>query len=107
MDIRTGDKVIVIKGKDRGKTGVVSAVDKEKNRIKIEGLNIIKRHIKKNARVRNAGGVVETIGSINAANAMLVDPQTGKATRVGHQVVGEKKIRVTKKSNSTIEDVKK
>jgi len=81
MRIKTGDKVLVIKGRDRGKSGVITAVDLIKNRVKIDGINMIKRHLKKNTRANNAGGIVEAPGSINASNVMLLDPGTGKPTR--------------------------
>lgn len=105
MRIKTGDKVLIIKGRDRGKIGTVSAANPEDNRIKIEGLNIIKRHMKKSGR--SAGGVVEVTGSINASNVMLVDPSNNKPSRIGYQTVGEKKVRITRQSNTVIEDAKK
>lgn len=104
MRIKTGDKVLIIKGRDRGKIGTVSAADPSSNRIKIEGLNIVKRHMKKG---RNSGGITEVTGSMNAANVMLVDPSTNKPTRVGYQKVNDKKVRVTRLSNAVIEDAKK
>jgi large subunit ribosomal protein L24 len=107
MRIKTGDKVLVIKGRERGKSGVITAVDKVTNRVKIEGLNMIKRHVKKSARAGSGGGIVEAAGSINASNVMLVDPGTGKPTRLGSNFAGDKKSRITKKSNTVIEDVKK
>lgn len=105
MNIKKGDKVLVIKGKDRGKTGIVSAVAPSTNRIKIEGLNIMKRHAKTRGRV--AGGVIMVEGTINAANVMLIDPSSGKPTRVGHQTNGTQKSRLARVSKSVIEDVKK
>lgn len=105
MRIKTGDKVLVIKGRERGKIGTVSAANPADNRIKIEGLNLIKRHMKKSGR--NAGGVVEVTGSMNASNVMLVDPASNKPTRIGSQMVGDKKVRLTRESNTVIEDVKK
>ena len=108
MKIKTGDKVLVIKGRDRGKSGVITAVDKIANRIKIDGLNLIKRHLKKNTgQGGTTGGIVEAPGSISASNVMLLDPGTGKPTRLGSHTGGDKKARITKKSNTVIEDVKK
>lgn len=107
MHIRKGDKVVVIKGRDRGKSGLVIDVNLDKKRVRIEGLNIQKRHMKKSSRTGAAGGVTEVAGLIPAANVMVVDPNTGKATRVGHKLVGDKKVRITKKSQSIIEDVKR
>lgn len=106
MNIKKGDKVIVIKGRDKGKTGTVTAVSPADNRLKVEGINIMKRH----ARNRGAGtpaGIIEVLGSIPAANVMLIDPATNKPTRVSYQMVGDKKVRVATKSKTPIEDVKK
>jgi large subunit ribosomal protein L24 len=107
MRIRTGDKVIVIKGRDRGKTGVVLAVNAEKNQIKVEGINIRKRHLRPAAQTGKAGGITDVTLSVSASNVMLVDPATNKPTRIGYKLVGEKKMRFAKQSQSIIEDVKR
>lgn len=105
MRIKTGDKVLIIKGRDRGKIGMVSAVNPTDNRIKVEGLNMVKRHMKKSGRT--AGGIVEVTGSMNASNVMIVDPSNNKPSRIGYQVIGDKKERITRQSNTVIEHVKK
>jgi large subunit ribosomal protein L24 len=86
--IRRDDTVIVIGGKDRGKTGRVLRVDTKKQKVYVEGLNIVKRHMRPQQvrdaqRAEQVGGVVEKEGPIHVSNVMLVDPKENKPTRVG------------------------
>jgi large subunit ribosomal protein L24 len=86
--IRRDDTVIVIGGKDRGKTGRVLRVDSKKQKVFVEGLNIVKRHmrpqqVRDTQRAEQVGGVIEKEGPIHVSNVMLVDPQENKPTRVG------------------------
>jgi large subunit ribosomal protein L24 len=84
MRIKTDDNVVVISGKDKGKTGKVLRVDREKGRVYVEGLNIVKRHQKPTALNPNAqAGVIEREGPIHVSNVALLDPKQKKATRVG------------------------
>lgn len=102
MNFKTGDKVVVIAGKDKGKEGKITKVLRNDNKIVIEGVNVVKKHVKGNGQT--AGSIVEMEAPINASNAMIVDPKTGKPTRIGHTVdKNGKKIRVAKKSNSNID----
>ena len=84
LKIRTDDDVIVISGKDRGKTGKVLRVDPKKERVVVEGVNIVKRHQRPlpNAPQVEAG-VIEREGPIHISNVQLIDPKTNKGTRVG------------------------
>jgi len=92
--IKKGDTVILITGKtqarggDRGKTGTVLSVDKEKNRVIVEGLNLVKKHVRitENARGVKDGGIVTEPAPIHISNVALVDPTTKKATRLGSKV---------------------
>ena len=92
--IKKGDTVILITGKtqarggDRGKTGTVLSVDKEKNRVIVEGLNLVKKHVRitENARGVKDGGIVTEPAPIHISNVALVDPTTKKATRIGSKV---------------------
>jgi large subunit ribosomal protein L24 len=109
MKIRKGDEVIVIGGKDRGKTGTVKAVDPKRNRVYVEGLNIIKKAqrpqtLRDTQRQSNLeGGIIEREGPIHASNVALKDPKDGKPTRVGiTREEGERK-RVTRRSGTVIE----
>lgn len=100
MKIHTNDEVIVISGKSKGtKAKVVRAFPKE-NRVVIEGVNIVTRHIKKQGAT--PGQKVEIAKAIDVSNVMLVDPKTGKPTRVGYRIENGKKVRFAKKSGTTL-----
>ena len=106
--IKTGDDVIVVGGKDRGKRGKVLRVDPDKNRLYVEGLNIIKRHQKPQQvagaqRAEQVGGVIEKEGPIHVSNVMLADPKDGKPTRLGVEVEDGKRYRVAKRSGTRID----
>ena len=79
--IRKGDRVRVMRGNDRGKEGTVIRVDREKNRVVVEGVNVRKRHRKPSA-VDPEGGIISFEAALSASNVMLIDPGTGAATRV-------------------------
>lgn len=102
MLIKTGDKVRVIAGKDKGKEGNVKQIFAAQNRVIVEGINMVKKHQKPNNANPN-GGVIETEAAINASNVMLIDPSTNEPTRVGYKFVDGKKVRVAKKSGKTID----
>ena len=102
MNFKTGDKVVVISGKDKGKEGKITHVLRAENRVVVEGVNIVKKHVKGNGQ--QAGSIYEMEAPIHASNVMIVDPKTNKPTRIGHSVNKDgKKIRVTKKSNSSLD----
>ena len=107
IHVKKGDEVIVISGKDKGHKGKVIAIDTEKGRVYVEGANIIKKH--QEARSQTApSGIIEREGSIDASNVMLVDPKSGKPTRVGFKVNEDgSKDRIAKKSGAVIDTVKK
>ena len=101
MNLLKGDKVIVIAGRDKGKTGTIQKVDPKTNRVVVEGVNLRKKH-KKPTQANPEGSIVEIYAPIHASNVMLVDPKTKKPTRIGHTVVKGKKVRVAKVSGSTL-----
>lgn len=101
MKIIKGDKVVVIAGKDKGKTGIVQVVYPKVNKVVVEGVNVHKRH-KKPSQQSPEGSVVEMYVPIDASNVAIVDPKTKKATRVGYAVEKGKKVRVTKASGSKL-----
>jgi large subunit ribosomal protein L24 len=106
--IKTDDEVIVIGGKDRGKRGKVLRVDPKKNRVYVEGLNIVKRHQRPQQvagaqRNEQVGGVIEKEGPIHISNVMLLDPKDNKPTRIGVQVEDGKRFRVAKRSGSRLD----
>ena len=83
LKIRRDDQVLVISGKDRGKTGRVLEVDPKKDRVFVEGLNIVKRHQRPRPGSTDPGGVIEKPGPIHISNVMLIDPSDIQATKVG------------------------
>ena len=103
--IKTDDQVMVISGKDRGKRGKVLRVEPKKDRLYVEGLNIIKRHQRpvQTAGGQTPGGVIEREGPIHVSNVMLVDPREGKPTRVGVEVHEGKRLRVARRSGSRVD----
>jgi large subunit ribosomal protein L24 len=104
MRIRKNDKVKVISGNDRGKEGKVLKVFPATNRIIVEKVNMVKRHTRASKDVPQ-GGIIEKEGPINASNVMLVCPNTGKATRIGKDVLSDgSRARVSKKSGEMLND---
>ena len=101
--IRRNDQVIVITGKDRGKRGRVLKVLPEKNRVIVEGVNVIKRHTKPNPQRQIKGGIVEREGALHASNVQLVCPECGKTTRVGHSMQGDRKVRICRKCEGVVD----
>ena len=107
VKIRRDDEVVVISGKDRGKTGKVLRVDLAKQKVFVEGLNIVKRHQRPsqvpNARSQQVGGVIELEGPIHISNVMLMDPKDRKPTRVGVSREGGVRNRVTRRSGTKLD----
>lgn len=100
LNVRKGDKVVVISGDDKGKSGLVLQVFPEKNRAIVEGINIVKKHVK--ASQTEEGGIREMEATINISNLAHVDPKSGEATRIGHRVENGEKVRFSKKSGNII-----
>ena len=98
--IKKGDKVVVLTGKDKGKTGEVTRVMPKENRVVVSGVNTVKRH--QRPTQTSAGGIEEKDAPIHVSNVALADPKTGDATRVGFETRGGKKVRVAKKSGEVI-----
>ena len=101
MNLKKGDKVIVIAGRDKGKSGVIQKVIPETNRVVVEGINVRKKH-QKPTQANPEGNIVEVYAPIDASNVMLEDPKTKKPTRIGHKIVKGKKVRVAKKSGAEL-----
>ena len=102
--IRKNDNVLVITGKNRGARGRVLKIDPAKNRLVVEGENIIKRHTKPNPQKNIKGGVVEREASIHASNVQLVCPECGKQTRVGRKILGDgRKVRICRKCEGVVD----
>ena len=105
MKLRTDDEVVVISGKDRGKTGKIVRVDRSKDRVYVEGINMVKRHQKHNPARPNAQvGVIEREGPVHVSNVALLDPKDRKPTRVGTRRTEDgTRMRVTKRSGTEID----
>ena len=102
LRIRRDDEVMVISGKDRGKTGRVLRVDPRADRVYVEGLNIIKRHQRPRPGSTQPGGVVEREGPIHISNVALLDPRDGRPTRVGVEIRDGRKVRIAKRSGEIV-----
>jgi large subunit ribosomal protein L24 len=97
MKIKKGDNVEVVSGKDAGKRGRVLRVDRDRGRVVVEGVNMIKRHTRPNPQKKIQGGIVEREAAIHASNVMVVSPDSGRPTRVGYKFLDDgRKVRVSK-----------
>jgi large subunit ribosomal protein L24 len=100
--IKKGDQVIVVTGRDRGKTGEVFEVRPQEARVKVRGVNIVKRHMKQSGTQQ--GGIVEMEAPIHISNVAHVDPKTQKATRVGFKFLADgRKVRFAKRSGEVLD----
>ncbi len=102
MHVKKGDKVMVITGKDKGKTGVILAAFPKKERVIVEGVNIVKKHAKP-SQDNPQGGIISIEAPIHVSNVMPIDPETGKPTRVGYKFVDGKKVRYAKRSGAILD----
>jgi len=101
MKLVKGDKVIVISGNDKGKTGTIQKVFPKTNRVVVENVNVRKKH-KKPTQQNPEGSIIEIYAPIDASNVMILDPKTKKPTKIGYKTVKGKKVRVAKKSGETL-----
>lgn len=102
MHVKKGDKVVVIPGKDKGKQGTILAAYPKKNRVLVEGVNIVKKHSKP-SQANPQGGILSQEAAIHVSNVMPLDPKSGKPTRVGYKIENGKKVRVAKISGETLD----
>jgi large subunit ribosomal protein L24 len=102
MKVKKGDEVIVLTGRDKGKKGEVLRVDREKSRVLVQGVNMVKRH--QRPSMTSPGGINEFEAPIHVSNVALVDPSSGEATRVGYRSLDDgKKVRFAKRSGEVID----
>jgi large subunit ribosomal protein L24 len=100
--IRKGDKVIVLAGRDKGRTGEVKSVNPTDRRAIVAGVNLVKRHTRQSAKTE--GGILSKEATIDLSNLAIVDPKTGKPTRVGFKILDDgRKVRVAKRSGDLID----
>ena len=105
IKIKKGDQVIVIAGKSKGVTGRVLRVIADKNRVLVEGAQMVKKHVKADSQKRTQGGIIEQEATLHISNVMLLDSE-GKKTRVGYQIDGDKKTRVARSNGVSIAESK-
>jgi large subunit ribosomal protein L24 len=103
--VKRNDQVIVIAGKDKGKKGRVLRVIADKNRVLVEGVGMIKKHLKPNPQRNSAGGILEQEAPIHVSNVALLDSD-GKATRAGFRFDGDKKVRIARSNGGTLAEKK-
>ena len=101
MKLKTGDNVIIMAGKDKGKKGKILRVLPAKNKVVVEGLNMTKKHVRPR-KTGEKGTMVNTAMPMSASNVMIADPKTGKATRLGKKKVGDKFVRIARKSGQEV-----
>ena len=102
MNFKVGDKVVVIAGKDKGKEGKIIKTLKNDNKVVVEGINMVTKHVKPNAQNEN-GGIIKVEAPIHASNVMIIDPKTGKRTRIAHEIdENGKKHRISVKSKERL-----
>lgn len=99
--IRKGDKVVVLSGKDKGRTGEVLSVMPKEDRAVVQGINVVKRH-QRQTQTQEAG-IITKEASLHVSNLSIVDPKDGKPTRVGFKMDGDKKVRFAKRSGENID----
>ncbi|WP_163971955.1 50S ribosomal protein L24 [Oceanobacillus halotolerans] len=102
MHVKKGDKVKVITGKDRGKEGTILEAYPKKERVLVEGINMIKKHAKP-SQDNPQGGILNQEAPIHVSNVMPIDPKSGEPTRVGYEVRDGKKVRIAKKSGEALD----
>ena len=102
MTIKSGDNVLVIAGKDKGKTGKVTAVYADQNKVLVENVNIVSKHVKPR-KMGEAGGIIKAESALYADKVQLICPKCSQPTRVGHLIDGDKKVRVCKKCGEVID----
>ena len=99
--IKKGDQVVVNTGRDKGRRGEVIEVQRSENRVLVQGCNIVKRHTRPTQT--NPGGIINKEAPLHISNVSLIDPDSGKATRVGYEVKDGKKIRIARASGKALD----
>jgi len=102
LNVKKGDNVIVIAGKDKGKTGKILSVNPSDSTVIVEGVNIIVKH-KKAKSAQDKGGIIKKEAKIHSSNVQIIDPTTKIPTRVAHSVIDGKKVRISKKSGAVLD----
>ena len=101
LKVKKGDKVVVITGRDKGKSGEILEVLRAENRVIVQGVNMAQRHQKQS--MNQEGGIVQKELAIHVSNVALIDPKSEKPTRVGYKMDGERKVRVARRSDEALD----
>ena len=101
LKVKKGDKVVVITGRDKGKSGEILKVLREENRVIVQGVNLAQRHQKQS--MSQEGGIVRKELTIHVSNVALIDPKTDKPTRIGYKMDGERKVRIARRSGEALD----
>jgi large subunit ribosomal protein L24 len=102
LNVKKGDRVVVIAGKDKGKKGEVLRAIPKDERVIVQGVNMVKRHTR--ASMQTQGGIVEKEAPIHVSNVMHIDPSTDKPTRIGHKTLEDgRKVRIARRSGEVID----
>jgi large subunit ribosomal protein L24 len=102
LKIKKGDKVVVLAGRDKGRTGEVVKALPDENKVVVQGINMVKRHTR--ASQTSGGGIVEKEAAIHVSNVAHLDPKDNKATRIGFKIIdGDRKVRFAKRSGEVID----
>src|SRR5699024_5546395 len=102
MHVKKGDKVAVLTGKDKGKQGTILEVYPKKERVLVEGVNMVKIH-EKPSQDNPQGGILNQEAPIHVSNVLPIDPNSGEPTRVGYEDIDGKKVRIAKKSGESLD----
>ena len=100
LRVKKGDQVVVITGRDKGKKGEVLEVLRSKSRVRVQGVNLVKRH--RRATQNDAGGIISKEAPLHISNVAHIDPESGAATRAGFEVKNGEKVRVAKRSGKAL-----
>jgi len=98
--VKKGDEVVVIAGKEKGKKGTITKVITDTSRVVVGGVNMVKRNTK--ASQSTPGGIIEKEASLHVSNVSLIDPKSGKPTRAGYKIEGDKKVRIARRSGEKV-----
>ena len=101
LKVKKGDKVVVITGRDKGKSGEILQVLRAENRVIVQGINMAQRHQRQT--MQQEGGIIQKELPIHVSNVALIDPKTEKPTRIGYKMDGERKIRVARRSGEALD----
>ena len=102
MNVKKGDNVLVLTGQDKGKKGTVISASPKTQTVRVEGVNVVTKHVKPRG-AQNPGGIMKEPGNIHVSNVQVICPDCGKATRVAHAIVDGKKARVCKHCGSSLD----